>query len=646
MQSAILGFLLAALSATGAGTVPAAWSPNGNWIATTTLTSPATRSLPDPGWIFDARSRFSIDFAPKGNDVPPAESAEVVSRLFLSPRSGGRSILLEETSGRLSSPAWRADGLALAVARITSRPNGGEQLDVLVHESAGKGRVIYSIACDQKCSADVIHRYGFDSPAWSPDGRYLAVPCVVPQLSIKIIRADNGQVIREENDAFWPSWSPDSTRLAYLRGRDTSALKVLDTSFGPARDLPIIGKTFQPPKWSADSRSLFEMSLRTGRPGFGSPSQLEVSKISVDSGAVAILSQIRSDALERGVSLRNLSYAFSKTAEDLYYSLDIDNQVPAIVWYSPMNSETINPMNPIDPLVKSSVLGLSPAGGQVAARFGPNPSGSVVGLFDITTKVLSPVVPDDGARVEWVKLLANTARTILRANLPQKTADGQVFERPTIFPVPGEIGWNSETAYRLKRLAAIGLPLCRRPAEAGLATPEVRAFLDEARFFFEILSDDFKSAMDSLEALEATPIDPERRLRLLSLRSQLYLAKGDHDRARDAVNYLKSEAAKPRATIQETPNGFVLSPEKAETGSWTNYLGERLEETIKQRQAETSMANNPLGNANSDQPEFPTFNPFPFPNENRPGIFRPVQPGIFPRDEEPPVNLRFRGGRR
>ena len=644
MQSGLLGFLLATVSAVTTGNAPVSWSPNGNWIATTTLTSPTTRSIPEPGWIFDTHSRFNVDFGAKNNDLPPAESPEVVSRLHLCSTSGDRSILVEETNGRLSSPAWRADGLALAVARITRREGGGEQLDVLIHESVGKARVLYTSVCEEECSPGPIHRFGFQAVAWSPDGRYLAVPVVNPNPAIKIIRADNGQVVCEENDAYWPSWSPDSARLAYLRGQGMPTLKILDTSFGPARDLPAIGKTFQPPQWAADSRSLYEMSVRSGRPGQDGSSQIEISRINVDSGAVAILSQIRSEPLDRGVPLRNLSFAFSKTADDLYYSLDFDNQPPAIVWYCPMTSETINPMSPIDTLVKASVLGLSPVGNQVAARFGPNASGSVIGLFDISAKALTPIVTDDGARVEWLKLLVNTARSIVRINLPRKAGDGRLFDRPTIFPITGEIAWNSEAAYRLRRIAKIGLPLCRRPETAGPAVPELLVFLKEARFFFEILNEDYKAAMLSLEALEESQDNPDRRLRLLSLRAQIYVADGDYDRARDAVKYLKTDATRHRATLEETALGFVMNSEDRGKENWPDYLGDRIEETIKQKQTEKSAAENQLGNTNADQADFPTFNPFPLQNEPRPGVFRPNQP-IFGQDDEPPVNRKFRGPR-
>ena len=91
---------------------------------------------------------------------------------------------------------------------------------------------------------------------------------------------------------------------------------------------------------------------------------------------------------------------------------------------------------------------------------------------------------------------------------------------------------------RLRRLGRLARPLCERPADAAPAPPALQALLDEARLFFDYLREDYRAALDSLERLEARTSSPDERLRLLSLRAQIFLGQGATDRAAETIAFL------------------------------------------------------------------------------------------------------------
>ena len=96
-------------------------------------------------------------------------------------------------------------------------------------------------------------------------------------------------------------------------------------------------------------------------------------------------------------------------------------------------------------------------------------------MCDLETEKLTPLVPDDNARLEWLATTISTVRTLVLSQVPGPVVDNETAERPTLLPAPGEIPLPQEINLRCGRLARIGRSLCDRPSDAP-ADPCSRKF--------------------------------------------------------------------------------------------------------------------------------------------------------------------------
>jgi hypothetical protein len=119
------------------------------------------------------------------------------------------------------------------------------------------------------------------SPAWSPDGRYLAFSALAGGLSdLFLYDLETHQLRRLTNDPFGdlqPAWSPDGTHLAFASDRFTTHLDdlqygdyqivVMDMASGAVAPVPgfATGKQLNP-QWSPDGKSLYFISDHSGIP--------------------------------------------------------------------------------------------------------------------------------------------------------------------------------------------------------------------------------------------------------------------------------------------------------------------------------------------------------------------------------------------
>jgi hypothetical protein len=508
--------------------------------------------------------------------------------------------LLEESSGPLTSPSWSPDGLALAFGRLVSEREGRGRFEVVIQEAPDRKRVVLSRPVNE------FHSRATDLPglglAWSPDGRYLAVPVFQQTLSLGIIRADNGRVLKVIEDAYLPAWSPDGTKLAFVQGTEPESLHYVDHDFGPPRHLADIGQTSQAPFWYRDSRSVAVLARRTAQLRRREPpaQQIDLLRVHIESRRIDLINNLVSEPGDRDRLYKGSSFSFDRDGDELYYVSEVEGQLTEITCFRPRTGETASKFHPIDPMVRVGALALSPNGRTLALRVGSPGDLAPPALLDRDSKEFNPLVPDDAARVEWLATLVHTAQLLLRAHLPTTDADNVTIDRPTLLPVLGELPINHEVGTRLRRLGRIGRPLCERAADAAPASGALLDVLAEARLFFDFLREDYVAALESLEALEPRLTTPEHRLALLGVRAQIFLGQKRFEQANQTIAFLRSIEAQNGQRIEQTPAGLTLVPEAGPPRRWAAYLVERAGELVKG--GKPGGPDIPLGHRNPDNP--------------------------------------------
>jgi hypothetical protein len=570
-------------------------------------TVPSPRDLAGPGARLELPLRQALTIRP-----PLAELAPLVYRLWATQVERGESVLLEESRGPLTAPSWSPDGQALAFGRLVPEPDGRARFEVVVQEAPDRRRVLLARPAGE-FNARAAELPGL-AVVWSPDGRYLAAPLFQQSLTLAIVRADNGRILKEIKEAYLPAWSPDGSKLAFVQGSDAESLYYVDQSFGPARHLADIGQTSQAPVWFRDGRSLAvltrqtETQFRRREPAL---QRIDLFQIHIESGKKDLLTTLVTEPLDSDRAYNGSSFSLDRDGNELFYVSDLEGQLTQITWFRPRTSETLEKFHPIDPIIRIGALAVSPSGKNLALRVGSPGDLSTPAVFDLTSRRFTPVIPDDEARIEWVATLVRTAQMLLRTHLPGTDAANRAIDRPTLLPVPGELPLNSEIPGRLRRIGKIGRPLCDRPAAAEPAGPGLLDVLAEARLFFDVLSEDYPAALASLEALEPRLANRDQRLRLLGVRAQLFLGQKQFDQAAKTIAFLQTIDAAPDQLFEETPLGPALTALEGPVRHWPSYLNERMSELLK----ESSAAENerPLGHRNPDNPN-PNADIVPNPN--------------------------------
>jgi hypothetical protein len=587
---------LTALGLLGCLHAPVLWSPDGQWVAYAMALRPSQPGL-EPGWLFETRRPEASGLKPRGR-LP----ARLVYRLWATHAASGESVLLEESRGPLTSPAWSPEGQSLAFGRLIPDEGGRGRLEIVIQEAPDRKRVLLARPVNE------FHARAADLPglslAWSPDGRYLAVPLPLQTLSLGIIRADSGRLLKIIDDAYLPAWSPDGTKLAFVQGQGNAgeSLHYVDHNFGPPRRLMEIDQVSQAPVWYPDGRSVAILARQTTQLRRREPpsQQIDLVRVHIESGRIDTVANLLSEPGDRDKAYNGSSYCLDREADVLFHASDVEGQPTEITCYRPRTGETAEKFHPIDPLVRIGALALSPNGRTLALRAGSAGELSAPALLNRDTKQLTPLVPDDAARVEWLATLIRTARALLFAFLPITDGHNVPIDRPTLLPVAGELPPNHEAAARLRRIGRIGRTLCDRPADAPPASASLLDVLAEARLFFDILREDFNAALSSLDLLEPRLNTPQQRLALLGLRAQVFLGQKRFEQANQTIAFLQSIETQTGQRVELTPMGPALIPEAGPSRRWASYLAERSVELARAAAAEGMET--PVGRRMPDNP--------------------------------------------
>ena len=630
MRRAIVGFAIFAAGLAGCWHTPMPWSPDGTWIAYTVEVRP-TDQLLAPGWLFEV-----------GRPTPRPSSSPVVGyRLWATRAATNTSVLLEDSPGPLTAPGWSPDGHALAFGRVVTDADRSSRFEVVVIEGLAKRRVLSSrplTALDGEVS-----RLAGQAIAWSPDGRYLAVPQLDP-LGLVILRADNGRTVNVIPDAFLPSWSPTGGRLAFYVRSHGQTLQYIDNAIGQPRPLVEVGQATQAPGWTHDGTTLLVVAQRDGpRPGkmndvrerpmdAGEPRELLRIQLRGDNFTVEPLRVLGGElGANRDRVVEGVSISFDRDAENVFCSTLVEGQPHQVTWYHSRGNAIFKKFPMIDPAIPVGSLSCSPDGRTLAARSGSTSSLGYPVFCDTESPDLRSrlVAPDDSARLEWIATLTRAARLII-AGLPSTSIRPDAHrprsvERPTLLPVQSEFAANAEASHRLRRIGRMGRPLCDRAPESGNLDPATRRIFDEARLFFDYLREDYGSALITLADLEGTAETPDHRVALLTIRAQILVNQGQTAAAKRVIAFLERIEGPPTRRVEWTGLAYKLTEIPEAGRGWPRFLAEAV--VILGAEASDPQRTDDNLEPNLDR-NLPLFRPpLPF----GPGLILP------PGDLEPPA---------
>lgn len=231
-------------------------------------------------------------FSPDGSQVVFAWNGPRQENFNLYVKLIGSNDLLRLTNGTADegSPAWSPDGKRIAFARSLGN---GKSTIMLISPLGGSERKLTEISV-----ADVSPE-GHSLLAWTPDGRYLAVPDSAPgapdRYQLYLVSVDTAErkpltAISDRNGKFLgdgdadPAFSPAGDRLAFVRVIGIFSSRAfwlpLDPSYAPAgraTHLPTAGSIVTSPVWTTQGQLILSagqqnaMRLYRLEPGSASP---------------------------------------------------------------------------------------------------------------------------------------------------------------------------------------------------------------------------------------------------------------------------------------------------------------------------------------------------------------------------------------
>jgi hypothetical protein len=572
---ALLLSILGAVCAPAESDPPPAWSPDGHWVAYVTASRPADE-VPPPGWLFGAA-------APPEAGTPPSAGSY---RLWSTHVESMESVALDESPLALTCPGWRADGTAMAFGRVQPVTAERARYEVVQQSAPESSKVLKSwdLGPDELGRLAGLRRARV---VWSPDGRFVAVPDG-DLLGLAVIRVDTGVVVRVISGAAAPAWSPDGSRLAFLRGDGVACVEANFAEGRRVAPLPNLDR-LPPPAWSRDGQSILyparaarRMQARLDAQG---AETLSLLAMRVDQNRLDLAWDRLFDPLP-GAEVHSIAFALDEDSGQLFFTAAMDQPHNQISRCFPRQRITHSRFHPYDESLPIWSLSAAPGGAKLGLRLGATPEQGLDAVCDPQTMDLSPLAPDEGTRARWIARLLGTIAELL-AEHPARAADGRPRERVTLLPGPEELDASDFPVPRLRHLARLGRPLCARPPD----DPARATLWTQARLVFDYLDIDrdapasaLKLALADLEPAEESVTETEQRLRLLGLRAQIESGLGAHDRAGAIVSYLR-ELAPGGETVVETGDGIRLVADSSTATAWLESLAESVGATGRTSEA-------------------------------------------------------------
>ena len=610
---------LAIVEPTPISGAPIAWSPDGRWVAHVQATRPAAGII-ETGWLLRDEPRPA-----------PSRQVEVDTyRLWATKIDTGESVKLAESADPLSSPCWHPDGISIAYQRIATDAPGRSRLELVVQDGTETRKTLWSHPLELPLRNPSSRSTPLAAPAWSLDGRYLAVP-EPGSPSIAIIRVADGVLMKTIEGGFGPAWSDDG-KLAFFRRGTPDSVSWIDAHFsGPRRlaDAPNASKG-PAPFWSRDGVTLSfvrrgPLPPRAPVPGIppaeATDPVVQLARIRTDTGVVEASYKLLWDPASSMDAIGEISVAIGRDVGEIYATMAIRDVPSQLITLRPRPNdlELLAKSHPIDYTLPIGILSASPSSRRLAIRLGPDGARGLPGVCEPDGSGFVAIAPDESARIEWVTALVGLARELLAvtASLAEPTTG-----RPSLVPLPDAANPDETVTMRLRRIAEIGRSLCDRTYESP-PEPPTRAFLVEARLFFCLLLADYQAALSEIPAFTLAAETTDSRARLLGLRAQIDFGLGNVDKAKAAAEYLRSTTPRAASRIEETPAGLVLTPLPGPSG-WINALSVAV--SAKPAKAAKPSEMSPAIEPPDDPPpprtrvRRPTPPPVPRPEQDQPAL--------------------------
>jgi dipeptidyl aminopeptidase/acylaminoacyl peptidase len=342
-------------------------SPDGQWVAFVVTRVDFATDRPDSDvWMvsWDGARSVRLTSSPKMESNPrwspdgrylaftraEQDETEKDAQIWLLDRTGGDAQQLTHVKGSVSELAWSPDSRQLALAVDDPDPN-----DVLEAEKKqGKPGTQPPIVIDRYhfkqdklgyLGALRTHLYLFDverralealtsgtwdeaSPAWSPDGRWIAFvsrrgpdPDRSTNSDIWVVEAKAGEEPRQVTtstnpEGGRPAWSPDGKFLAFLQGDEMkyyaynqNRLAIVPLAGGPPTVLTAsLDREVSSPEWSADGKSIFVL-VEDDRAQY-------LARVAVEGGSVEPLTTGRRVVREFSLGKDGQAAVLAATAEE------------------------------------------------------------------------------------------------------------------------------------------------------------------------------------------------------------------------------------------------------------------------------------------------------------------------------------------